>query len=69
MRYKDLRFWDTLGKSCKIFLTSKIKENIQPLAKNLLIPLPPGKNSAPVDSTPRNSYLFTQLSTFNVMTQ
>ena len=47
MRYKDLKFWDKLGKNHRIFFTSKMKESLQPQAKKLLIPLQPGKISAP----------------------
>ena len=56
MRYKDLRFWDKLSKNCRFFFTSKMKESLHPLAKNLLIPLTPEKISAPVDSPPKKNF-------------
>ena len=68
MRYKDLRFSDKFGKNCRFFFTSKMKESLHPLAKNLLIPLTSEKFSAPVDSPAPKFYPFPLHNNFNVMT-
>ena len=56
VRYKDLRIEFV---------------SLQPLAKNFLIPLPPGKISAPVYSSPppKKNYPSPLHKNFNVMTQ
>ena len=68
MRYKDLRFWDKLGKNCRFFFTSKMNKSLHPLAKKLLISLPPRKISTPVDSPQKNFYPFPLHNNSNVMT-
>ena len=69
MRYKDLRFWDKLGKNCRFFITNNIKGSLHPLAKNLLIPVPSGKCSAPAESLPKKFYPLPLHNNFNVITQ
>ena len=68
-RNKDLRFLYKLGKNCRFFFISKMKESLHLLAKNLLIPLTLEKISAPVDSIPPKIYPFPLNNDFNVMTQ
>ena len=71
MRHKDLRVWGKLGKNCRFSFTSKMKESLYPPAENLLIPLPLGKVSAPVESPPPplKFYPFPLHNNFNVLTQ
>ena len=43
MRYRVLKFWNELGKNCRVFPTNRLKESLHLLAKNWRIHLPTRK--------------------------